>query len=92
MTGSATPELARQMELPVDHGAVVMEVVKDTPAAKAGLRAQDIITRIDGHAVAGTGDLRRVLREHHAGDTVTLSVRRGAQTLNIRVPLVESAA
>ena len=91
MTGSVTPEVAEQMKLPVDHGAVVMETVKDSSAEKAGVRAQDIITGIDGQAVHGAGDLRRVLREHKAGDSVALTLRRGAQTLTVKVVLTESA-
>lgn len=84
---SVTPETATRLKQPVSAGAAVMEVSADSPAARAGMKAEDIITGLDGQHVASAGELRRLLRSKEPGDTVTLTVRRGAETLNLRVEL-----
>lgn len=91
MPASVTPELAGRMKLPVQEGALVTEVTAGSPAEQAGLRAEDIIVRADGQVVKGAGDLRRILREHKAGDTVSLAVRRKEQTLTVPVRLAEAS-
>jgi serine protease Do len=87
--GSVTKEIAEKLSLPVQKGAVVLEVSKDSPAEKAGLKAEDIITHIDGREIAGAGDLRKLLRDRKAGDSVALTVLRGSNTLKTSVTLVE---
>jgi len=79
------PQSARQ-----GMGAVLVQVDPDSPAARAGLVEGDLITKIDGTTVTGSGDLRRVLRTKLAGDTVTLSVRRENGTANVKVRLVDA--
>jgi S1-C subfamily serine protease len=86
---SVTPELATRFKLPVSQGAAVVQVNPGSPAEKAGLLAEDIVTHIDGKELAGAGDLRRVIRDHQAGDSVTLTVRRAEQTLTFKVRLTE---
>ena len=92
MPGSVTPEIAEKMKLPVKQGAAVVEVSAGTPAEQAGLKAEDIITRIDRETVTCAGDLRRILRGKKAGETVTLTVVRGTQTLTVPVRLIEAAS
>ncbi len=87
---SVTPEIAERLGLPVSRGAAVIQIAPGSPAEQAGLRAEDIITRIDQTTITGVGDLRRVLRQKRSGDSVTLTVRRGAQTLTARARLVEA--
>jgi S1-C subfamily serine protease len=82
-------DLASQFRLPVREGVIVTDVLRGSPAANGGLRPQDIITRVDGTAIAMGGDLRRALRGKKPGDTVQLSVVRppnGARaTLSVRL-------
>ena len=52
-----------------------------------GVRADDVITAFDGNAVATMSDLQAHIRRHRPGDTVTLSVTRGGQNLELRVHL-----
>ncbi|MDF1505488.1 trypsin-like peptidase domain-containing protein [Roseisolibacter sp. H3M3-2] len=84
-----TPPLAQQLGLPVREGVLVYEVEAGTGAARAGLRAGDIITNINGSAVEQGGDLRRILRAAGAGATVRVQfVRRGStatQTVNVQL-------
>ncbi len=91
MPGSVTPEIAQKLKLAVTQGAAVVEVSPGTPAEAAGLKAEDVITQIDGQSVANAGDLRRILRGKKPGDSVSLTVRRGAQTLNPKVQLSDGS-
>ncbi len=89
LPSSVTPETAARLNQPVKRGAAVSEVTKDSPAERAGLKTEDIITAVDGEAVTSAGDLRRLLRPHKPGDVVTLTVRRGSETLSLKVKLGE---
>jgi serine protease Do len=71
-----TPPLAEQLRLPVREGVIVYSVEPNSPAARAGLRAQDIIVRINDTAIDQAGDLRRVLREAGPRGTVRLQIIR----------------
>jgi membrane-associated protease RseP (regulator of RpoE activity) len=55
------PVLRTQLQLAEDSGVVVEEVVKDSPADKAGLRQHDIVLRADGEAVQGMEDLAELV-------------------------------
>ena len=69
-------DLAAQFRLPVKQGVLVTDVQAGSPAARGGIREQDIITKINDTPVAMGGDVRRVLRGLRPGDTVRLSVVR----------------
>jgi S1-C subfamily serine protease len=87
---SVTEEVAQRLSLPVKTGAVVMEVSAGSPAERAGLKQQDVLTHADGQALKGAGDLRRVLRDKKPGDRVEVTVRRGEETLKVTVTLTEA--
>ena len=74
--GDVDENLASQFRLPVRQGVLVTEVQPGSPAASGGVRAQDIITRINDTPVEMGGDLRRVLRGLKPGDEVRLTVVR----------------
>ena len=57
---------------PDGGGVVVAEVLTDGPAIEAGIRAGDLIRRIDGHPVASMSALRMALRRRHPGDPITV--------------------
>ncbi|HUP86188.1 MAG TPA: trypsin-like peptidase domain-containing protein [Acidimicrobiales bacterium] len=71
------------------NGAYVHNVRADSPAAAAGIVAGDVITAIDGSGVASMSALAGRLRSRKPGDTVRLSVVRGASTLEVRATLGE---
>jgi serine protease Do len=56
-----------------DGGALITSVTENSPAAKAGLKAGDVITAIDGEPVTSPGDITRVLNKKETGD-VSLTV------------------
>jgi len=77
-------QLARYFK--VDDGALlVTEVETDGPAAKAGLRAGDVIVKFNGKAVTDASDLRRTLGETPSGTDVTVTVQRDGHPLDLKV-------
>ncbi len=66
----------------------IKEVDADSPAAKAGFKEKDVITRFDGAKVDTLDELKAQLREKKPGDEVMLEVRRGdKETLTLKVVL-----
>ena len=65
------------------EGAAVVSVTEGGPAEKAGIKANDIITEVNGKAISGKSDLSAVISEHAAGDKLTLSIYRQGVTVEI---------
>jgi serine protease Do len=60
------------------HGVEVIEVLEGGPAARAGLRPEDLIVELDGVPLAGAGDLQRLMNAERIGRSLTVTVvRRG---------------
>ena len=74
---SLSPELGDYFSVPDGKGVLVLEVMKDTPAARAGLRTGDVITRVDDRPVADSQDLVSALRGKEGRVTLRV-VRKGA--------------
>ena len=85
--GEVTAEKAKDLRLSEVRGVEVIDVEPDSPAAKAGLKEHDVITRYDGQAVEGTVQFRRLVRETPAGRNISLTVSRDGGTQNISVDL-----
>lgn len=79
--------VARRDNLAVNEGARVVEVSADSPAAKAGLQPDDVITQIDDTPVDSADSLIIAMRSYEVGDKVDLSVVRGASDKKIKVEL-----
>ncbi len=101
--GVYTDELSKPMlvALDIDHGVLITDVAEESPAAKSGLEAGDVITSLDGQATTDGSALRWVVRDRpdkavmvkiqRRGKEkklpVTLGVRKGAeQTLSFQWP------
>ena len=80
-------EKAKELKLPADRGALVTYVAPNSPAAKAGIQAGDVITEFDGQRVEGTLALERMVHEVPAGRTVAVTVWRDgrAQSLSAEI-------
>jgi membrane-associated protease RseP (regulator of RpoE activity) len=70
-------------------GVRLLGVRAGSPAEKAGLRGDDIITRIGDTSVTDLEAMTQALRSHHPGDTVSVVVRRGNQTTTLQAVLGE---
>ena len=77
------PRLAR--ELGRDTGVEVVEVVEGSPAALAGLRAEDLIVELNGIVVAGVDDLQRLMVADLIGRDVRIAVVRGGRRVELTV-------
>ena len=71
------------------EGAAVRSVSKDSPAEKAGLQANDIITTVNGSAVTDKNDLVEKVGQAKIGDTLKLTVYRQGEKLDITVTVEE---
>lgn len=85
-----TAEKAKELKLPAERGVLLNQVMADSPAAKAGLKEDDVVTEINGQPIEGTLQFRRMIREIPAGRTAQLTVWRGGRTQSLSVTL-ESA-
>ena len=88
-----TPEVAKAYNLPVSEGVYLYSpssysaIIKDSPAAKAGLKDKDIVTKINGTKIGAAGSLASLIGEYKPGDTVQLTVIRDGNETAINVTL-----
>ncbi|MGV8083219.1 MAG: S1C family serine protease [Coriobacteriia bacterium] len=76
---------------PVKAGAVVTSVSEGSPAAQAGIRVDDIITKIGDQEITGVEDVFAAVRSHKVGDAVDVVLVRGSETMTIKVTLGSDA-
>lgn len=88
-SGDVDNDRARALKLKDVAGAEILNIDRDAPAAKAGLRVHDVILQMNGQPVAGEQQLRRMLRETPAGRSVTLVISRDGQQQTVTVQLAD---
>lgn len=88
-TQAVTPALAQALRLSAPSGALVGQVEPDSPAARAGLRAGDVVTKVGEANVANPRDLARAIGDARPGSEVRLSVQRDGAGQELRVTLTE---
>lgn len=86
-----TPDVASMYNLPVQWGAYVTRVSVGSPAAAAGLQRDDIIVKIGDVELDQAHSYLNTLYSYTAGQTVTLTVLRGTQTLEMKAVLGEAS-
>ncbi len=99
------PELAAQLGLPADYGLLINDIIPGSAAEHAGLRGGtkraflgntpimlggDLIVAIDGQPLEDQQDLSHIMNNHRAGDTVTVTLFRGRQKMDVKVTLGEA--
>ena len=80
-------QLAKYFKVTEDSGVLVTSVEDDGPAAKAGLKAGDVILKFDGREVQDSDDLQRAVAKAEPGGEVTVSVQREGRPLDLKVTL-----
>ena len=78
--GDVSTEKAQELKLPAVAGAIVNSVVRESPAARAGIEKGDAIMEFDGVRVRSSAELRRLIRETPPGRTVEMKVVRDGKT------------
>lgn len=78
---------AQAKALQTQVGVRIMGVANNSPASKAGLRGGDIIIEADGQGIDADFDIDNWLREKKPGQTISLSVQRGTNILNLLVTI-----
>jgi len=76
----------------VDHGALIVSVTPNGPAASAGLKAGDVVVQIDNTPVTGVQSLGDALLRKSPGDTAAVKIYRGSQQVTVNVKLGELPA
>ena len=87
-----TPELAKQFDIKDDKGALVGDVVEDSPAEKAGIQRGDVITEYDGKDVADPSSLRNTVAGTPPGKKVTLKIMRDGKVQKVDLTIAELPA
>jgi serine protease Do len=82
-----TRELADQFGLAEPKGALVSQIVKGSPAARAGLQIGDVVVRFDGKDVPGGRDLRNMVAAAAPGSNIKLGVIRNAKPVTVTVTI-----
>jgi S1-C subfamily serine protease len=100
--GTITPELAKEINLPVKEGVIVQSVVKGGPAAKAGIEGGttsatidgaevslggDIITEVDGKKISGMEEVVEIVNKAKPGESLELTIVRDGSTKTATVTL-----
>ena len=73
-------------------GAAILQVTPGSPADKAGVEVGDLVVGIDGQAVTGYADLVSRIRDHQAGDRVTLKLVRDGKEQTVTATLADRPA
>jgi serine protease Do len=82
-----TDDMARTYRMKDNKGALISDVTSDSPAEKAGLKADDVVVGVDGKGIEDNSDLSRYIASKSPGTTVNLRVLRGGAEQTIAVTL-----
>ena len=88
-TKPISPELTAQLDLPKGIGLTVTFVGDESPAAKAGLRAHDVLHKLGDQLLVNADQLRVLVRTYQPGNTVKLTVLRGGKSQVLEAKLIE---
>mgnify|MGYP005810961457 CR=1 FL=1 len=91
-TQTITPLLAGGWRLPQTWGVVVSDIVEEGAAEQAGLRVGDIIASVNGKTMENARQFALTLYRPKPGETARLTILRGAQQIQVSVPLTEKLA
>ncbi|MBE9115854.1 trypsin-like peptidase domain-containing protein [Lusitaniella coriacea LEGE 07157] len=87
---SLTPEIKAEFERRqggniADEGILIVGVMRNSPAAKAGLKVGDAIAQIDNRAVKDASDVQQIVEQTPVGDNLPLKVQRNGRALNLEI-------
>lgn len=81
------PSLVKQLNLPDEKGVLILDVIQGSPAQLAGLKAWDVIRRIDDRDIFDSADVVEAMAQHQPGDEVLVTIYRQGEMLLIPVTI-----
>jgi len=85
-----TPELAKAFGLDINQGAVIAQVLPDSPAADAGLKERDVITRVNGKKIDDFSELANAIGLKSPGQQVDITVLRNGEKREVEATLANA--
>jgi S1-C subfamily serine protease len=90
---SITPDLRQRINsdpnsgltVSENQGVLIIRVVPNSPAAKAGIRIGDVIVRLNGEVITDSSAVQKAVEVAQVGGNLRLDLRRNGQTINIAV-------
>jgi serine protease Do len=80
-------DLAPYFNAQPEQGVLVLKVIEDTPAAKAGLKAGDVLLKVDDEATNSPEELVEILGEYEDGDEIRLEYSRAGKNSSLKLEL-----
>jgi len=90
-TQPLAPEERKRLDIRAEGGVIVADVLPNSPAAKAGLKAGDVITAFNERSINDPAQLREAIQRVGASQEVTLKVARGKEQVTLKANLREGA-
>ncbi len=84
-TRELTPEFAEAFKLPISEGVLVSGVLANAPAAKAGVKPGDVLTRIGSRAVMTPAELLTAVAALKPASDTILSIQRGPRQMEVHL-------
>ncbi|WP_414166146.1 serine endoprotease DegP [Superficieibacter sp. BNK-5] len=91
MGTEVSSELAKAMKVDAQRGAFVSQVMPNSAAAKAGIKAGDVITSLNGKPISSFAAMRAQVGTMPIGSKVTLGLLRDGKPVNVNVELQQSS-
>lgn len=85
-----TPELAQHFGVATTEGALITEVLPDSPALKAGIQPGDILVEMNNRSIRRAQDVRTILADAGIGATVKIELIRQGETLTVKAQIAET--
>lgn len=85
-----TDQLRTYFKVKGDGGVLISEVVEDSPAEKAGIKAGDVITIVDDEEISGPSNLQKTIRKHDPEEKVKITLVRNGRKRVINTTLGEN--
>lgn len=92
LTREVPPEVRAQFSLPAGFGLMVDEVLAESPARAAGLKAYDVLLKFDDQQLVNMEQLMALVRARKKGDTASLTIITGGKETQVQVTLAERVA
>ena len=68
-------------------GCRLIDIEKESPASKAGLKVGDVVLKVDGREILVAASFQRMIAEYAPGESVSLNIRRGTKSMSLNVKL-----